>query len=751
MNTKKKLFKKMLLWMPCFMGIVMNDVQAAQVSENVEQADTISRQIDLESVSIQAVRANDKTPVSFQSMSKTDIEKLDNGSNIPMLLQFTPSVVTTTENGTGTGNTSFRIRGTDASRTNVMINGLPLNNPESQSVYWVNLPNLSSFLNSIQIQRGVGTSSNGSGAFGATVNLETDKLSVKSGLDVSAIGGSYNTFGLNLSGNTGLLKNGLFGEAKLSKSKSDGYIRNGKTDHQSAYVSLGLVKSKHFLKLVGMYGEQHTGATWDGATKEQMATDRRYNPAGEYTDENGNTVYYDNETDNYFSNILQLFYVFNISEQWKFNAGFNYTNGFGYTESYKTDQDFNEKFGLPYQVIAGDTIEESDVIRQKLMRNDFYAGNANVQYTKDNLNVNVGGSYSYFTGDHYGAINWVKYNQNIPEDYEWYRNVGTKSEVSVYTKLDYTFLQNFNAFLDLQYRSVKYEIEGIDDDLSNLKFTKTYPFFNPKIGLSFQPDENQKWYVSVSKSSREPARADIKEILRASDYDNMVKPEQLIDYELGYQMRKEKWAIGGNFYFMNYKDQLLPNGRVNSSYYPLMENVAKSYRTGVELFGSWQICKPLKIDANLTLSQNKARDHKMALLNSSWEFAEYKQIKSSDLAYSPNVVGAGMLTYSPIPNLDITLTGKYVGKQYLDNYSIEKNSLEAYFVSDLGVSYAYPLKKEGRKIYVQGIVNNVFNKNYVSNAIFYQAPYFIDGTDEVIINYFQQAPIHFSIKIGFTL
>ncbi len=374
MNTKTKIFKTLIFCLPCLIGITANDVQAAQTNENAEQTDSISRKIDLESVSIQAVRANDKTPVSFQSMSKTDIEKLDNGNNIPMLLQFMPSVVTTTENGTGTGNTSFRVRGTDASRTNVMINGLPLNNPESQDVYWVNLPNLSSFLNSIQIQRGVGTSSNGSGAFGATVNLETDKISPKSMLDISAISGSYGTKGINLSANTGLLKNGFFAEAKLSKNKGDGYIRNGKTDHQSAYASFGWIKTKHFLKFNYLYGEQHTGITWEGASEADIATNRRYNPSGfMYTDANGIPVYYDNETDNYRSHIAQLFYVYNISENLKFNAGFNYTNGFGYYENFKTDQKFS-KFNLFAPIIfENDTFSRADVVRQKLMDNDFYA------------------------------------------------------------------------------------------------------------------------------------------------------------------------------------------------------------------------------------------------------------------------------------------------------------------------------------------------------------------------------------------
>jgi len=345
----------------------------------------------------------------------------------------------------------------------------------------------------------------------------------------------------------------------------------------------------------------------------------------------------------------------------------------------------------------------------------------------------------------------VKYNQDIPKDYEWYRNQGQKSEVSFYTKLDYTFLQQFNAFLDLQVRSVNYAIKGIDDNFADLSFSKNYPFFNPKIGLSYLPDACQKWYVSVAQASREPNRADIKEILRSEYSDNMVKAEHLTDYELGYQIQKTQWAFGSNIYFMDYKNQLVPNGRVNDNGYALMDNVKNSYRLGIELVGSWQICKPLKLDANLTLSQNKIRDyleiHPVYDNPVYWTLVKYDTnlIKSGNLVYSPSVVSSGMLTYSPISNLYFTLTGKYVGKQFYDNLS--EKSLPAYFVSDLSVYYAYPLKKEGRKFYVQGIIHNLFNKDYISNA--WVETYFTET--DVIQKFFVQAPIHFSIKIGFSL
>jgi iron complex outermembrane receptor protein len=378
-------------------------------------------------------------------------------------------------------------------------------------------------------------------------------------------------------------------------------------------------------------------------------------------------------------------------------------------------------------------------------------------YAKNNLNVTIGGLYSYYVGDYYGKLKWVKVyeelNMEIPKNHEWSEHRGKKSETSVFSKFDYTFLQNFNAFLDLQLRHVKHSIHGIDDDnnLTRIDFEKTYPFFNPKIGLSYLPNRFQKWYVSVAKASREPARADIKEVFRAGEtIENMVKPEHLIDYELGYQIQKEHWSLGANFYFMDYKDQLVPNGRISTSGYKLMDNIAKSYRTGIELIGGWKPCKPLKIEANLTLSQSKARNMVRPIIDKNDFSVSYETLKSTDLAFSPNTVGAGMLTYSPISNLNIMLVGKYVGKQFYDNLSTSENVLKAYFVSDFSVHYEYPLKKEHRKIYVQGVINNLFNKDYISNA-WVDATYFSDGTDATYRGFFVQAPLHFSVKLGIKL
>ena len=722
------------------------------------QTDSINQVLDLESVTIQAIRASEKTPVSFSTMNKTEIERLNNVSNIPVLLQLMPSVVATTENGTAMGNTSFRIRGVDASRINVTLNGLPLNDPESQAVFWVNLPNLAGFLNSVQVQRGIGTSSNGSAAFGASVNLETNKISPKPYIDISGTTGSFNTFGANISANSGLLKNGLFFEGTYSKINSNGYIHNSAIDHESAYFSAGLVKNNHFLKANYLYGEQKTGIAWGGAQPDSIIKyGKRHNPDGiKGFDSEGNPIYYDNETDNYRSHIFQMYYVFDISRHWTFNTGFNYTNGFGFTDTYRRNLRFN-RVGLPN---LPDGRRESDIIRLKYMRNDFYATNANLQYSKNNLNVNIGGHYSRYIGDYYGELKWIKLYEElgmeIPDNHEWYEHQGIKTEASLYTKFDYTVSQNFNVFWDLQYRRVNHSIQGTDDDnnLSKLDFSERYHFFNPKFGWSFFPDANQRWYASVAMASREPSRADIKEFFRNGRVGTIVKPERMLNYELGYQIQKERWAFGANFYFMDYTDQLVPTGRITQSGVRLMENIAESFRTGIEVVGGYQINKQLRLDANLTLSQNKIRNHveiRHTYENSgNWRLAKIDTIfhKSTDLAYSPNVVGAGILTYSPIERLNIMLTGKYVGKQFYDNFSTKQNRLDAYFVSDFSVYYEFPMKREHRKIYVQGIVNNLFNKDYMLNA-------WVDGNsflnEPSLKGFFVQAPIHFSIKLGVRL
>ena len=740
-----------------------------------EQMDEISRLLELESVTIEAIRADDQTPVSFSNMNQTEIQRLNNATNIPILLQLMPSVVATTENGTGMGNTSFRIRGVDASRINVTLNGLPLNNPASQEVFWVNLPNLAGFLNSVQIQRGVGTSTTGSSAFGASINLETATVSPQSFLDVNTTLGSFNTFATNVSASSGLLQNGLFFDGNFSLLTSDGYVRNGFSNHHSAYFSAGLVRPRHFLRFNYLYGNQKTGITWRGATENQIEQDRRFNQDGFMgLDENGNRVYFDNETDNYRSHILQAFYTFRLSDNLRINAGFNYTHGFGYYETFRGNRRFREFLGTANDTIEVDGVRfgRSDVIRRQFMQNDFYAANLNLLYSKNNLNINVGGHFNFYDGVHYGRLPWVRLNENTfrVQDWhtnlnrDWYRNYIQQSETSAFVKFNYTFLNRFNAFVDLQYRFLTIDMNGTYHEQTHrnihneLEFSETFSFFNPKFGVSFQPNRYQRIFASVAQSSRTPTRADFRNaFVMYSEWGGemaTMRPEHLTNFEIGYQINRNRWAFGSNIYFMNYRDQLMPNGRTSESGSALMDNVERSYRLGLELTGGFRFNNWLRADANLTLSQNRIQEYTVIRHlfdnNNDWNFVGFDTVayRNVDLAYSPNVIGAGILTFTPIENLNIMLTGKYVGRQYFDNFSTRENRLPAYFVSNLSVRYEFPFgRREGRMFYAQAFVNNLFNADYISNAYSWSS-FFRDEPTFTERRFFVQAPIHFSIKLG---
>ncbi|MCL2412956.1 MAG: TonB-dependent receptor [Bacteroidales bacterium] len=760
MNKKKTLL--LFLLMPIYM--------AFSTELTNEQIDEISRLLELESVTVEAIRADDQTPVSFSNMSQAEIQRLNNATNIPVLLQLMPSVVAFTENGTAMGNTSFRIRGVDASRINVTLNGLPLNNPASQEVFWVNLPNLAGFLNSVQIQRGVGTSTTGSAAFGASINLETSTVSPQPTLDFSTTFGSFNTLATNVSASSGLLRNGLFFEGNFSQLSSEGYVRNGFSNHHSAYFSVGLVRPRHFLRFNYLYGNQITGITWRGATEEQIARCRRYNQDGfMFSDNLGNAIYFDNETDNYRSHILQAFYTFRLSDHLRINAGFNYTHGFGYYETFRANRRFREFFSNQQeQTVDGVTHIRSDVIRRQYMRNDFYATNVNFLYTRNNLNVTVGGHYNFYDGVHFGRLPWVRYNENISPNQDWYRNYIQQSETSVFAKFNYTFFNRFNAFVDLQYRFLTIDMHGTYHEqtwrnLQNeLDFSETFSFFNPKFGLSFQPNRYQRIFVSVAQSSRTPTRADFRnEFVVASEWGSEgitpMRPERLINFEIGYQINRDRWAFGSNIYVMNYRDQLMPNGRTSESGSALMDNVDRSYRLGLELTGGFRFNNMFRLDGNLTLSRNRIQDYTVVrdLFDNStnWLPAGRDTVtyRNVNLAYSPSVVGAAILTFTPIENLNIMLTGKYVGRQYFDNFSTRKNRLPAYFVSNLSVRYEFPLGgRDGRTFFVQAFVNNLFNADYISNAYSW-SNFFRDEPTFTERRFFVQAPIHFSVKLGFRL
>ena len=675
------------------------------------------KHIQLEEVVVSATRAGQKTPIAYSNVSATQLKQTSAANNLPMILQTLPSLVAFTEGGTGVGNTSFRIRGTDATRINVTLNGMPLNNPESSEVYWVNLPDLSGSLQSVQLQRGVGTSSNGGSAFGASLSLQTAGARPHAYGEASTAVGSYNTFHSNIAAGTGILANGLSLDARYSRILSDGYIRNGFVNHNNLYLALSHYANRQLLRFVYLRGRQKTGITWEGVTEEQMKDKeygRRYNPTGKYKDDAGNTLYYD-DSDNYFSDIAQLIYTCNLTDYLDLNANLSYNYGFGYYENYKANQGLKKKFGFEPQLIKGVTHENSDVIRRKMMENHFYVGNVAINYHRGAWNVHSGAMYSFYDGNHFGKLPWVKYNQNISPDAKWYENSGKKQDITVFAKAEYTVNDKWSVFGDVQGRFIDYKFKGFDDNLiTDLTRNYAYQFFNPKAGAYFRPNAAHAFYTSVSVGNREPLRADYKDAAR---FKRDIYPERMYDVELGYKFNKHNVHLGANLYYMLYDNQLVQTGRLNDSGYKIMENVKDSYRAGIELEASLPLVGDvLRFDATTTLSRNKIKAY-TAHYSKNWSSDDYQseEFKNTDISFSPSVTGSGVLNYQPLKNLGFRFTGIYVGKQFMDNTSDNKNSLDAYFVGNLSASYSFKPMAWGA-IELDFFVNNLFNSEYIANG-----------------------------------
>lgn len=707
------------------------------------------KQVNLNEIIVSATRVNEHAPIAFNNVSAQEIKANNTAKNIPYILQTLPSIVAYSEDGSGVGNTSFRIRGTDATRINVTLNGMPLNNPESQEVYWVNIPDLSNSLQSIQVQRGVGSSTNGSGAFGASISLKTQGARPQAYGEASTGVGSYNTFTSTIAAGTGILKNGLSFDARYSRVTGDGYIRNGKVNHRSAYASASYYNKNQLFKLSYLNGIQHTGITWEGISPEQLKTDRKYNPAGAYYDEAGNVHYYDNETDNYYSDIIQFTYSNALSDKLSLNVGLSYNHGYGYYENYKADQKF-KKYGLDPQLVNDSTYKSSDVITRKLMKNNFYVGNFTLNYISDKLTLTGGGNLTSYQGDHYGKLLWVKYNKNISDKYEWYRGDADKKEFSVFGKITYNILDNLAIFGDMQYRYIDYRMSGIDDDLENITNKNYYSFFNPKAGLSYSFNNNEV-YASLSISNREPLRTDIKESVKGGSTQK-IQPERMFDYELGYRYSSAIASFNANLYYMRYKDQMVQTGKLNDVGYKLMQNVPTSYRMGIELSGAVQPANWIRIDANVTLSQNKIKNYTAYydLYNNQNDYEFVKQtseyLGTTNISFSPNVIGSGILTITPYKALSLALVGKYVGKQYYDNTSNKDNRLADYFVSNIVLGYTFKTQKIG-EVDLQFSVNNILNKRYVGNA-WVATDKFEDGSEIVYTGLYPQATRNIMAKLG---
>ena len=712
-----------------------------------------------EEVIVSATRAGDKTPTAYTNISKDELNKRNSGQDIPFMLELTPSAVATSEAGTGIGYTNFRIRGSDPTRINVTINGIPINDAESHSVFWVNLPDFTSSVQSVQIQRGVGTSTNGAAAFGATMNFQTIGSSKKPYAQIQTTVGSFNTFKENVSIGTGIMDNGLSFDIRLSKLNSDGYIDYSGSNHHSMYISGAWRDENNLIRANIIYGNERTGISWWGTPKDSLETNRTFNPAGEYLDANGNRQYYKGQIDNYQQTHYQLIYSRKLGNYMHFNTALHYTKGGGYYEQYK-DVDYENTFGwgditemslayynLPNIVLSDDTITHSDLIRRKMMENDFFGGTMSLKYKKGRLNTSIGGGWNRYLGDHFGQLIWMR-NAAISEvNHEYYRNTGDKIDMNVFLKVNYTIATNLYAYGDLQYRYIDYKIAGLDDDrLPNgnqkvLDQNHTFNFFNPKAGLLYQITNSANTYFSVAVGNREPTRANFADA--TGDANNIPKSEQLIDYELGYQYSSNKFSAMINMYFMNYKNQLVPTGEKNSVGYDIMTNVAESYRTGIELSAGVQAFDCLYFNANLSLSQNKIMNFNEWATHYAEDWSsDYiaTNLGTTDIAYSPSIVSSAVLRWNTFKGFNISWIAKYVGKQYFDNTMSQQRMLDPYFANNIQLDYNIPVKKL-EKIALRFNIQNVFNVKYSSNA--YGGAWYEQGVEKTWSYYYPQAGRYF--------
>jgi iron complex outermembrane receptor protein len=695
-------------------------------------------------VQITATRAGNKTPVAFTNLSKQELDANNSGQDIPYLLGITPSLVQSSEAGAGIGYTSFRIRGTDPTRINVTIDGVPLNDSESQGVFWPNMPDFASSVENVQIQRGVGTSTNGAAAFGATINFQTQNVNPNSYAEITSMAGSFNTFKNSVKVGTGIINDHFTFDARFSKLNSDGYIDYGFSDHKSMFMAAGYHTEKSSVKAKIIHGDQRTGITWWG-NPDVEGLGRTYNPAGEYVDEYGQIQYYEDQTDNYKQTHFILNYSSKLSESLHFNTSLHYTRGKGYYEQYKQDESFPD-YGLEDVVLTGgETISTTDLIRQKWLDNHFYGMVFGLSYQKEALNFTLGGGWNKYDGDHYGNIIWMRYAGKSEKDYEWYFNNGKKTDYNLYAKTSYQLSKVLSAYADIQLRGINYDITGIDDDRVDMTMNHDFLFVNPKLGLFAQLDTKNAVYASFALAHREPTRANFKEA--KGDPASTPSDEALYDYEAGYKFNGNTSAFGANLYYMFYRDQLVPTGEKSTAGYDIMTNVDKSYRLGIELTGGLKITSWLKWDANLTLSSNKIIDYVDHTWGAGGDGVNFKELGNTDISYSPNVIANNIVSVMPFSNFDIKLISKYVGEQHFDNTKSPNRVIEAYFVNDLRFDYQLNNVLFSQvNLFAQ--INNLFDAKYSNNA--YGGHWYENGKDYTWAYYFPQAGTNFMLGASFT-
>ena len=642
---------------------------------------------NLEEVIVSSIRVKQNAPIAFTNVSKDELGKKNLGQDLPILLNSLTSVVTTSDAGAGVGYTGIRIRGINAQSTNITINGIPYNDAESLGTFWVDLPDFASSVENLQVQRGVGTSTNGSSAFGASINILTDLISKTPYFENSNSIGSYNTLKNTFKFSTGILNDYFEFSGRLSKIDSDGYIDRSSSDLKSYFLQVNYKKENTLIKALSFGGHEITYQAWNGIDGETLESDRTYNPSGMYIDQSGNIQFYDNEVDNYKQDHYQLHWSQIINSKLTSNLSFNLTNGLGYYEQYKEN-------------------DNQDYITRKWLDNQFIVGNYSLNYQNNKVNMNFGSSYSEYDGDHFGKVIWAQNTAGIQVDDRFYDGNGIKKDFSNYVKTTYQLNSKLSLYGDIQFRNINYKTSGSTSDIANFSVNKKYNFFNPKGGLNYLFNKHNNLYFSFARSNREPTR---------SDYESNpnIRSEQLNDFELGWSLTKKKFNVTTNFYMMQYKDQLVLTGSIDDVGTPVRENSGESYRMGLEVETVFNLSDKISILANSAFSDNKNKNFVTSLNG------ELVNLGKTNISFSPEIVSSINLLYSPKENMEFSILNKYVGEQYMSNTDSVFSKLDAYSVLDFNFNYNFKNTFFFSEIVLSAIVSNLFGTEYVSNGYYY--------------------------------
>lgn len=659
---------------------------------------------ELGEVFLSAVRVNADSPITYSNLSNEEIEDRNLGQDIPSLMQYMPGVVTTSDAGAGIGYSSIRVRGTESRGINVTINGVPYNDAESQGTFWVNLGDFASSVENLQLQRGVGTSTNGAGAFGASLNILTDRYKTEPSAEIANSFGSYNTRKHTVKFSTGLFDKHWEFSGRASVIKSDGYIDRASSDLKSYFFQGSYVGGTTLIKALTFGGSEVTYQAWDGIDSETLQENRRFNPAGAYEDDQGNLKFYDNHVDNYKQDHFQLLWNERYGNGWSSNLALHYTYGRGFYESYRAERRLTD-YGLESFSTNGEEVTHSDLVTKKWLVNHFYGTTFNARYESERLKLVFGGAWNNYEGDHFGEIIYARFAPTAGPLDRYYDNDSQKSDLNFFTKTTVALTDNLSLYADLQVRRIHYEVDGVEEQEVPFIVDDTHTFFNPKAGLTYELSNANQLYFSFARAHREPNR---------TDYENgNPEPEELNDYELGWRFTAKGVQVNSNLYYMDYRNQLVLTGELNDVGAPIRRNSGNSYRLGLEVDAVVQLGSKFSWRPNVAISRNK---------NDEW-FApwdgELLNFGKTDISYSPEIVAGNILEYRPVKNLELKFLSKFVGEQYMSNLENESAQLESYFVNDFNLQYTWKNAPVFEEIVFTGLINNIFNEEYVSNGYYY--------------------------------